>query len=153
LHHPCLLQVLLTVANKYNMPALLSRAGPFLQGSMQQLSSSILSQQFAWKWITLADKRGLPDVAKACITSCFSSGQAAAVAYACKKDSILGMSPATCCHLLAALAQHRSAACQPGMVYCSNCNAHRQMHFQSYSSSNAATLRCKVCQKDTTFTR
>lgn len=120
-------QVLLTVCNKYDMPALLSRVGIFLQANKQQLNGDPASQHFAWKWITLADKAGLAELAQACISSCFSSAAAAAVMGSCKKEVLAGLSPATCCHLLAALAQHRSAAMQPGMVYCSTCRGARLM--------------------------
>lgn len=159
-------QVLLTVCNKYDMPALLSRVGIFLQANKQQLNGDPASQHFAWKWITLADKAGLAELAQACISSCFSSAAAAAVMGSCKKEVLAGLSPATCCHLLAALAQHRSAAMQPGMVYCSTCRGARLMRAvrlgpgmtpvaafgtPAGAAVPGAMLRCQTCQQNTTF--
>jgi hypothetical protein len=52
-------QALLTVADKYDMPALLARAGAFLQANLQQANDSTSR----WRWIAAADKAGLSDVA------------------------------------------------------------------------------------------
>jgi hypothetical protein len=60
--------MLLTLADKYDMPVLLSKVGSFLQSNAPVLSSSRSSSQYAWKWIPLADRLGLSEVAKACIT-------------------------------------------------------------------------------------
>jgi hypothetical protein len=61
-------QMLLTLADKYDMPALLSKVGGFLQSNVKNLNSSSSSPQYVWKWIPSADKLKLSEVAKACIT-------------------------------------------------------------------------------------
>jgi hypothetical protein len=70
------MQVLLTISDKYDMPALRSKAGAFLQANKQHLSNShgllAPNPRFAWKWIALADKAGLTHEAKACFDSCLS---------------------------------------------------------------------------------
>jgi hypothetical protein len=97
----CYLQVLLAIGSRYDMPALLSRAGSFLQSNMNELNSQQGSLQFAWKWIPMADEAGLPDAAQACIEAIVKD---AAVVAACTKQLLLGLSPATSSHLAEALA-------------------------------------------------
>jgi hypothetical protein len=98
--------VLLTIGNKYDMPALLSKAATFLSSKKATLNGNQDSLQFGWKWITLADKAGLLDVAHACIDA--STALDALVA-ACKKELLAGMSPATCSHLAEAVARQSIA--------------------------------------------
>jgi hypothetical protein len=94
--------VLLTIADKYDMPALRSRAGTFLQANKQHLSSSPAlfgpNPLFAWKWIALADKTGLTEVAKSCFDSCFSRhGQA--LLEECTEEVLKGLSHAMLRHM------------------------------------------------------
>jgi hypothetical protein len=98
----------MSIGSKYDMRALLSRAGKFLEANVLALTSTPSSQQFAWKWITLADKAGLPDVATACIDAIMAAkatARDAVVAAGCKKEVLLQLSPAVCCHLAAELAE------------------------------------------------
>ncbi|WIA20513.1 hypothetical protein OEZ85_004910 [Tetradesmus obliquus] len=93
--------VLLAIGSRYDMPALLSRAGSFLQSNMNELNGQQGSLQSAWKWIPMADEAGLPDAAQACIEAIVKD---AAVVAACTKQLLLGLSPATSSHLAEALA-------------------------------------------------
>jgi hypothetical protein len=98
-------QVLLTVGAKYDMPALLSKAGQFLQANAAALNGKASSRQFAWKWITLADTSGLPEVAMACIDAKIGDlSTLDEMVGDCKQQLLLGLSPPVCCHLAKALA-------------------------------------------------
>jgi hypothetical protein len=60
--------MLLAIADKYDMPALLSKAADYLQSNVKHLTSSSSSiPQYVWKWIGFADRLKLGDVARACI--------------------------------------------------------------------------------------
>jgi hypothetical protein len=93
----------LTVADKYDMPALLSKAGAFHVANAHNLSSSpklvsLPNPHFAWKWIVLADKAGLAGAAQACFNNCFSrAGQA--LLEECTEEILQGMSHAMLCHM------------------------------------------------------
>jgi hypothetical protein len=132
--------VLLTVGSKYDMPSLLSRAGKFLQANVMELNSNPNSKQFAWKWIPMAGKAGLPDVTQACIAVVLKEplllGTPAA---ACKKELLMGMLPATCCYLAEAWAQpvDRLAA-----VFCSNCNKSTRL---VKPTAKSVEVQCKWC--------
>jgi hypothetical protein len=110
------------------MPALLARAVRFLQANMQQLSSSQESTHYAWKWISLADKAGQSDVAQACITSCFSKFESAAIMKACTKELVLALSPSTSYHLLMCSFAEAQQKAKPGMAFCGHCRNLRNMH-------------------------
>jgi hypothetical protein len=91
------MQALLTIADKYDMPPLRARAGTFLQANAQHLSSCPTlfgSPQplFAWKWIALADRAGLAEVAQACFDSCFSRADGHALLEECSEELLQGMS-------------------------------------------------------------
>jgi hypothetical protein len=118
-------QVLLTIGSKYDMPVLLHKAGQFLQANAQQLDSSPSSEKFAWKWVLLAEQRGLHTAAQACIEACLSQLQQMALGelpnagpaeallaidHMVDKEVLSGMSAGTCQHLTAALAQGYSSA-------------------------------------------
>jgi hypothetical protein len=89
-------QAVLLIADKYDMPALRARAGALLQVNKQHLSSSSNlfgpHPLFAWKWIVLADKAGMSDVAKACFDSCFSRTDGHVLLEECTEEMLQGMS-------------------------------------------------------------
>lgn len=58
----------LALADKYCMSALAQRVGGFLNSNSSGFSHNSSSKQFAWKWIYAADKYGLVDIAKKCIS-------------------------------------------------------------------------------------
>jgi hypothetical protein len=109
------MQVLLTISDKYDMPALRAMAGAFLQANKQHLSSSRswfgTDPLYAWKWIALADKSGLIDEAKACFDSCLSRGDGGhALLEECTERRLQGMSYNMLCHMCSQLARTRCVA-------------------------------------------
>jgi hypothetical protein len=99
------------------MLALRAKAGVFLQANKQHLSSShelqapsclgprqgaprlVPNPLFAWKWIALADKAGLTEVAKACFDSCLSRDSQALLG-ACTEETLQGLSHAMLRHTI-----------------------------------------------------
>lgn len=61
------LEPMLALADKYCMPALIQRLGAFLKHKIKKLELSSSSKLFVWKWIYVADRYGLGDMAKQCI--------------------------------------------------------------------------------------
>lgn len=60
------LQILMKVADKYDMPAIMERCTSFLMSNMNQLTHVRDRMEFGWKWIALADAVGQNKVARAC---------------------------------------------------------------------------------------
>lgn len=62
------LEVLLAVADKYSMPALIRRVEAYLQSNMSQLNYNSQGNRYIWKWLYAADRYGLFNFAKQCIS-------------------------------------------------------------------------------------
>jgi hypothetical protein len=166
-------QTLLTTADKYDMRVLRSRAGHFLQSSVIYLTTSSSSPQYVWKWIPLADRLGLSDVAKACITNLSDKVWADPVIDKLITDQpgrteLAGMSRETYQHLLkrvCAVAKKEAAVLRdevtrlssikqqmkPGSAYCSD---YRKLteHKKTANRASDGSIRtyqveCCICTK------
>lgn len=80
---------LLTLADKFCMPALMHHISNFMLKNSNQLTAKSDSYLFAWKWINLCEKFGLYDVLKGCIRCLFSYGRSLReLALACPIDQV-----------------------------------------------------------------
>lgn len=119
------MQVLMRVADKYDMPAIMSKCEDFLVANASKLTHNRFGSRSAFVWIALADKYGLSNLACTLIDSMLVAftaqdenqrpeeitaqmKRARSFAHRCTPEFVAGLSGATARYLTAAMGRHSS---------------------------------------------
>lgn len=120
------LGTLLAVTDKCCMSALTQQLATFLQQNMGQLVLAPNSKLFIWKWIFMADRYNLIDIAKQIISSTTDMNGLVQSFPMRQSQTYNGhkLSADTLQHMLAVIPT-KAIILQPNVPYCCNCKAHR----------------------------
>lgn len=122
--YACAMQVLMRIADQYDMPAIMKRCTRYLTSNIVALNNTPSTIHSGWKWIALADALGEGSTARACFDVKRLDSKFAHT-LSSNTGILQQLSHETLQHVLVTYANQQIG---PGQIFCKECQCIADLH-------------------------